>query len=45
MNAQQSNDGPLQRPWWEEGCYCPTGGCICGTEQDPFRIDIDQSER
>lgn len=28
-----------QRPWWEEGCYCPPGACICGTAADPFRIE------
>jgi hypothetical protein len=45
MSGQQGDDEPPQRRWWEEGCYCSPGDCVCGTERDPFRIDINQSER
>jgi hypothetical protein len=33
-----------QRRWWEEGCYCPAGACICGTAADPFRIEPEETE-
>jgi len=32
-----------QRRWWEEGCYCPPGACICGTPADPFRIEPEET--
>lgn len=25
-----------ERRSWEEGCYCGSGQCICGTVLDPF---------
>lgn len=33
-----------QRRWWEEGCYCLPGKCVCGTDEDPFVIEKQDLE-
>lgn len=34
----------MQLRWWEEGCYCPPGKCICGTDKDPFVIEKREND-